>query len=68
MAYLSASKKARGLEEGESSTRVEAVSVAVEATRFAVFGYRDLRTIRWRLIRGGDAGEDGGKEVSCCSG
>jgi hypothetical protein len=65
---LSASEKTRGLEEGESSARVEAVSVVAEPTRFAVFGCHDLRTIRWRLIKGGDAGEDGGKEVSYCSG
>jgi hypothetical protein len=64
---LSASEKARGSEEGESSTRVEVVSVAAESTRFVVFGYHGLRTIGWQLIKGGDAGEDGGKEVSYCS-
>jgi len=61
-------REGKSSEKGESSTRVEAVSAAVEATRFAVFGCRNLRTIGWWLIRGGDAGEDGGKEVSWCSG
>jgi hypothetical protein len=66
--YLSASEKARGSEEGESNTRVEAVSATVEATRFVVFGCRGRRTIGWWLSKGGDVGEDGVKEVSCCSG
>jgi hypothetical protein len=66
--YLSASEKARGSEEGESNTRVAAVSAAAEATRFEVLGCHGLRTIGWRLSNDGDAGDDGVTEVSCCSG
>jgi hypothetical protein len=62
--YLSASEKATGSEEGESNTRVAAVSAVVEDTVFAVLGCRDLRTIGWWLSNGGDAGEVGVIEVS----
>jgi hypothetical protein len=63
-AYRSASKNARGSEEGECSTHVEAGLAAVKATEFAVFGCRGLRTIGCLLISGGDAGENGGSERS----
>jgi len=38
----SASENAKGLEEGECSTRVEAEVAAAEAARFAVFDCRNL--------------------------
>jgi hypothetical protein len=63
MAYLSASENARGLEEGACSTWVEAVTAAAEATRFAVFGCRGLKTIGCPLNKGGDVGEYGGSEA-----
>jgi hypothetical protein len=40
---------------------------AVEATRFAIFGYRGLRVIGCLLRAGGDAGEDGSSEETCGS-
>jgi hypothetical protein len=61
--YLFALEKATGSEEGESNTRVAAVSVAAEDTIFAVLGCSDLRTIGWRLSNDGDAGEVGVIEV-----
>jgi len=67
-AYLSALEKARGYEEGECSTREEAGTAAAEATRLAVFGCRGRRTIGCLLITGGDAGEEDGHKMSCCSG
>jgi hypothetical protein len=67
-AYLSASENAKGSEEGECSTSVEAVTATTEVTRFAVFSCHDLKTIGCLLIKGGDAGEDGGNEVICYNG
>jgi hypothetical protein len=66
-AYRSASENAKGLEEGECSTRGEAGVAAVETTRFAVFSCRGLRIIGCLLLAGGDAGEDGGREETCGS-
>ena len=45
MTYLSVSENVRGLEEEESNTYGEAITTAMEATRFVVFDYRDQRTI-----------------------
>jgi len=61
---LSASEKARGSEEGECSTRGEAVTVVAEATRLAVFGYRGRRTIGCLLVKGGNTGEKDGYNMS----
>jgi len=66
-AYRSASENAKGSEEGECSTRVEAEVAAAEAARFAVFGCRGLRVIGWLLRAGGDAGEDYDSEETCGS-
>jgi hypothetical protein len=46
---------------------MEVEVAAVEATRFAIFGYRGLRVIGCLLRAGGDAGEDGGSEETCGS-
>jgi hypothetical protein len=66
--YVSASDKVRGSEEGDSNTRVAAISAAAEATIFAVLGCRGLSTIGWRLSNSGDAGEVSVTEVSYYSG
>jgi len=65
---LLASENARGSEQGECSTRGEAVTTTVEATKYAVFGCRGRRTIGCLLIKGDDARENGGSEVTCCNG
>jgi len=67
-AYLSASEKARGYEKGECITRGEVVTVTMEATRLVVFGCRGQRTIGCLLIKGGNAGEEGGHKISFYSG
>jgi len=66
--YLSASNNTRGSEEGECSTQGEVMIAAAEATRFAVFGCHNQRTVGCLLINGGDARENGGNEVSCYNG
>jgi hypothetical protein len=66
-AYLSASEKARGYEEGECITPGEVVTTTMEATRLAVFGCRGWRTIGCLLIKGGNAGEEDGHKISCYS-
>ena len=48
--------------------RRSAVTSVTETTRSVVLGCHGRRTIRCLLIKGGNAGEDGGNEVSCCSG
>ena len=61
-AYWSTSENAKGLEEGECSTRMEVEVAAAKATRFAVFGCRGLRVIGCLLRASGDVGEAGGSE------
>ena len=51
----------------KSKIKLEAEVAAAEAARFAVFGCRSLRVIRWLLRGGGDAEEDGGSEETCGS-